>query len=328
MLLLLPLNGYAQQTVRGDVNGNGVVDIDDVNAVINIMVHKADPTAAADVNGDGAVDIDDLNIIINIMLGKIPDNTPETKTYTVNGVSFKMVAVEGGTFTMGASDDDNEAGYYEKPAHQVTLSSYSIGETEVTQALWVAVMGSNPSWFNGYQSSDDFDYGTNLQHPVEYVSWNDCQEFIAKLNQLTGATFRLPTEAEWEFAARGGNKSKSYKYSGSNTLDDVAWYYDNSAALGRGNPNYGPHTVATKSPNELGLYDMSGNVYEWCQDFFGKYSSGAQVNPTGPANDSSSSHVLRGSSFIGNTSNCRVSYRFSMEPWYLSGNFGLRLALE
>ena len=165
--------------------------------------------------------------------------------FMVNGVSFEMVRVEGGTFHMGAtSEQKDEAWDREKPVHSVTLSSYYIGKTEVTQALWQAVMGSNPSNFKG----------SNL--PVECVCWNDCQEFIQKLNSLTGRNFRLPTEAEWEFACRGGNNSRGYKYSGSNNLGSVAWYDDNSGGQ--------THPVATKAPNELGIYDMSGNVWEWC----------------------------------------------------------------
>ena len=157
--------------------------------------------------------------------------------------------------------DDSDADDDERPVHSVTLSSYSIGETEVTQALWTAVMGSNPSNFKG----------NNL--PVEKVSWNDCQTFIRKLNDLTGENFRLPTEAEWEFAARGGNRSRGYKYSGSDNLGDVAWYTDNSGDK--------THAVKSKSPNELGIYDMSGNVWERCSDIFGDYHDSPQTNPKG-----------------------------------------------
>ena len=193
-----------------------------------------------------------------------------------DGVSIKMIKVEGGTFTMGATDEQGtDPDSDEFPPHQVTLSNFSIGETEVTQGLWKAVMGNNPSNFTG----------DNL--PVEEVSWDDCQLFIAKLNQLTGRNFRLPTEAEWEYAARGGNKSKGYKYAGSNTIDNVAWYKDNSGDK--------THPVGSKAPNELGLYDMNGNVWEWCQDWFGDYSSSAQTNPTGPA--SGELRVNRGGSF-------------------------------
>lgn len=238
--------------------------------------------------------------------GSAPGGTAsEPKVYTVNGVSFKMIPVEGGTFTMGATaEQGSNANDNEKPTHQVTLSNFSIGETEVTQELWQAVMGSNPSYFSGNQQ------------PVEKVSWNDCQTFITKLNQLTGANFRLPTEAEWEFAARGGNKSLGYKYAGGNTIGDVAWYDNNSSSK--------THAVAQKQPNELGLYDMSGNVSERCQDGYGSYGSAAQTNPTGPAN--ASSRVYRGGSWRGGAWYCRVSYRDSGTPTYTFDSVGLRLA--
>ena len=234
-------------------------------------------------------------------------NTGGTQTFTVNGVAFTMVGVEGGTFTMGATSEQGTSDPYddEYPTHSVTLSDFAIGETEVTQELWRAVMGNNPSSFSG----------TNL--PVENVSWNDCQTFITKLNQLTGKHFRLPTEAEWEYAARGGNKSKGYKYAGSNTLSNVAWYYDNSSSK--------THPVKQKQANELGLYDMSGNVWEWCQDWFGTYSSSAQTNPAGPA--SGSYRVYRGGGWYYNARICRVSFRNFDTPADCNGDLGLRLAL-
>ena len=231
-----------------------------------------------------------------------PGPTPSDGTYTVNGVSFKMIAVDGGTFQMGQSADGNNV----TPVHSVTLSSYSIGETEVTQALWKAVMGTNPSNWQG----------DNL--PVEKVSWNDCQTFITKLNQLTGKTFRLPTEAEWEFAAKGGTKSKGYTYSGSNTLGDVAWYTDNSSSK--------THEVATKQANELGIYDMSGNVWEWCQDWYGSYSSTTQSNPTGPT--SGSNRVLRGGGWCYNASYCRSANRSNNSPSRIYADYGFRLVLS
>ena len=230
----------------------------------------------------------------------------ETQTITVNSVSFTMIAVEGGTFQMGAtSEQGGDADSDEKPVHSVTLSDYYIGETEVTQELWEAVMVSNPSYFSG------------SQRPVERVSWNDCQEFITQLNQLTGKNFRLPTEAEWEYAARGGSKSKGYKYSGSNTIGNVAWYDVNSI--------YQTHNVKTKSPNELGIYDMSGNVYEWCQDWYGSYSSGSQTNPTGPS--SGSDRVCRGGSVGSGAGSCRVSNRGYGNPDDGNLILGLRLCL-
>ena len=214
-----------------------------------------------------------------------------------------MVYVQGGTFMMGADASNKDAYKDEKPAHQVTLSSYYICKYEVTQALWQEVMGSNPSNFKG----------DNL--PVENVSWNDCQEFISKLNALTGQHYRLPTEAEWEFAARGGNSSRGYKYSGSSTLSDVAWYDDNS-----GNTT---HPVGTKSPNELGLYDMSGNVWEWCSDWNGNYSSSAQTNPAGPS--SGTRRVFRGGCWYNFARFCRASCRNDYSPAGRGHGLGLRL---
>ena len=229
------------------------------------------------------------------------DSTAMVDTYYANGVSFEMVRVEGGTFTMGAiAEQGSDANENEKPAHQVTLSSYMIGKTEVTQELWEAVMGSNPSYFKG----------SNL--PVEQVSWEDCQAFITKLNALTGKNFRLPTEAEWEFAACGGSKGQGFKYSGSNTVDDVAWCDDSTT-----------HPVATKTPNELGIYDMTGNVWEWCNDWYSDYTSASQTNPTGP--DSGLYRVYRGGGWGSGAWGCRVSFRGNEAPTFRG--LGLRLAL-
>ena len=267
-----------------------------------------------DINDDGAVDLSDVSILINYIL-----NPPgfANQTFTVKGVNFDMIAVDGGTFTMGATEEQGSEAYNsEKPTHPVTLSSYYIGKTEVTQELWEAVMGSNPSWFKDSNFEDPNFKDPKL--PVEQVSWNDCQTFITKLNALTGKSFRLPTEAEWEFAARGGNKSKGYIYSGSNTIVDVAWYNSNS--------NWATCPVATKAPNELGIYDMSGNVWEWCSDWYGNYSSESQTNPTGPK--SGSYRVERGGGWYSNARYCRVSYRGNYSPGYINEYLGLRLCLS
>lgn len=230
-----------------------------------------------------------------------------SRTFTVNGVKFTMVPVEGGTFTMGAtSEQGSDANEDEKPAHEVTLSDYYIGQTEVTQALWKVVMGSNPSNF----ARDNL--------PVESVSWNDCQVFIQKLNQLTGKQFRLPTEAEWEYAARGGRKSRGYKYAGGNNIGLVAWCGDNS-----GNRT---HTVATKQANELGVYDMSGNVEEWCSDWYDGYQSSSQSDPQRPS--LGSCRVNRGGSCYCNAGDCRVSYRFFGIPDFRYNDLGLRLSCK
>ena len=224
-----------------------------------------------------------------------------------DGISIEMVKVEAGTFMMGATPEMEKPNSDEKPLHQVTLiNDYYMGKYKVTQALWEAVMGSNPSYFKG----------DNL--PVEKVSWNDCQEFISKLNSLTGRKFRLPTEAEWEYAARGGKKRRGYQYSGSSNITDVAWYDGNSGSK--------THPVGTKQANELGIYDMSGNVYEWCLDWYGSYSSSSQTNPTGA--DSGSSRVIRGGCWDGFARFCRLSYRGRIPPYICSYYLGLRLALS
>lgn len=226
-----------------------------------------------DVSRDGNTNIADVAVLIDYLLSGVwpEEYEVETDTITVNGVSFVMVRVIGGMFTMGAtSEQGSNAQNNEKPAHKVLLSTFSIGQTEVTQALWKAVMGTNPS----------NNIGDNL--PVEHIRRSECISFIKKLNSLTGLNFRLPTEAEWEFAARGGKLSKGYIYSGSNDVDDVAWYKDNAGGT--------THEVGTKAPNELGLYDMSGNVSEWCQDWYGNYSASAQTNPTGPSSGTKRVH--------------------------------------
>ena len=269
-----------------------------------------------DVNQDNSVDIDDVTCLVNYLLnGTWPVAAPETETFTVNGVSFTMVTVEGGTFTMGATAEQvDEARDNEYPAHEVTLPTFSIGQTEVTQALWQAVMGNNPS-----------DFADNPQRPVECVSWDDCKRFINHLNQMTGKAFRLPTEAEWEFAARGGNLSQGYKYAGSNAINDVAWCWENLPSYQSGTPGFGTQTVATKLPNELGLYDMSGNVMEWCQDKYVGYNGELPMDTTGPL-PNGFLYVNRGGNWHGLAGGCRVSFRsfdFQNETDNLTG---LRLA--
>ncbi len=211
-----------------------------------------------------------------------------------------------------------------RATRNLPTSDYYIGQTEVTQALWQAVMGSNPlNW-----------KGDNL--PVEEVSWNDCQQFITKLNQLTGRKFRLPTEAEWEYAARGGNKSRGYKYAGGNTLDQVGWYWENSGdsrLSGEWDRNKvsanhcRTHPVGQKQANELGIYDMAGNVWEWCQDWYSSsyYSNSPTVNPCNTT--SASNRVYRGGSWSRYAWGCRVSYRYSNSPGNSYYNLGMRLAL-
>lgn len=229
----------------------------------------------------------------------LSNNATSTQRQEIEKLLGSMVYVEGGTFLMGAQSTapnapnyDSEAFVGESPVHRVTVSSFYMSKYEVTQGLWEAVMGTNPSKFKG----------DNL--PVDSVSWYDCQDFIAKLNKLTGKEFRLPTEAEWEYAARGGNKSRGYKYSGSNTIGVVAWYI--------GNYSDKTHPVGSKQPNELGLYDMSGNVWEWCQDRYRPYSFSSQTDPTGPS--SGSYRVHRGGCWFSSAQGCRVSNRFGSAP--------------
>ncbi|MBI3142139.1 MAG: SUMF1/EgtB/PvdO family nonheme iron enzyme [Bacteroidetes bacterium] len=228
-----------------------------------------------------------------------------------------MVYVPGGTFTMGCTGEQGSDCFDdESPAHLVTLSSYSMGKYEVTQAQWRAVMGSDPAELY-HKGCDDC--------PVEQVKWDDVQAFIRNLNQLTGKVFRLPTEAEWEFAARGGTKSSGYKYAGSNTLSYVAWFDENSYDLGSSHPDYGTHPVGQKGANELGLYDMSGNVWEWCADGYGAYSSSSQTNPSGPY--TGSGRVVRGGGRINSAGYCRVSNRSLSNPGIRPSPLGFRLAL-
>ena len=246
--------------------------------------------------------------IIALLAVSISAMAQSTQTFTVKGVSFKMVDVQGGTFMMGGtSEQGGDVDNNEKPIHKVTVSSFSIGQVEVTQDLWNAVMGNNPSYYKG------------AKLPVEQVSWDDCKVFIMYLNGLTGKKFRLPTEAEWEYAARGGSKSQGYKYAGSNTLNNVSWNYSNSGKT--------THPVASKQPNELGIYDMSGNVFEWCNDWYtpGYESTSPKSNPRGP--EYGMNHVIRGGSWLTPANDHRVSSRWYWTPNLGDNRIGLRLAL-
>jgi formylglycine-generating enzyme required for sulfatase activity len=229
------------------------------------------------------------------------DNSAKTQP-----AELEMVFVQGGKFTMGCTSEQYDCKNDEKPLHQVILSSFNIGKYEVTQAQWKAIMGYNPSYFTGDKL------------PVEMVSWDDAQEFIYRLNAATGKRYRLPTEAEWEYAARGGDKSKGYRYSGGNNIDNIAWYDNNADST--------THTVGLKQANELGIYDMSGNVYEWCSDWYGDYSSSTQTNPRGPA--TGSYRVIRGSSWNRIPSYCRVAFRGYNSPDIGRHRLGLRLVLQ
>jgi formylglycine-generating enzyme required for sulfatase activity len=217
---------------------------------------------------------------------------------------IEMVWVEGGSYLMGS----NKGGEDEKPVHEVTLKGFYIGKYEVTQEQWQKLMGNNPSKFFGCQ-----------QCPVERVSWDEVQVFIKKLNTQTGKSYRLPTEAEWEYAAKGGNKNSSYEYSGSDNIDEVAWY---------GDANDKPHPIGTKKANVLGIFDMTGNVWEWCSDWYDHnyYQYSTKRNPEGAL--TGDYRVLRGGSFYGYANNCRPADRNSNEPYFRSYNIGFRLAQD
>lgn len=288
--------------MKGDVNGDGTVTSTDVTALYNFLLYNDTSSLVnGDVNGDGNINSTDVTVVYSILL-----NGPETEivSYTVNGVTFNMIKVDGGTFMMGAADSDTEAYSLERPAHQVTLSDYWIGETEVTEKLWKAVM-----------QVDEVSYSMGDLYPMRFVTWDQCIDFAQRLSVLTGINFTLPTEAQWEFAARGGNLSHGYLYSGSNNLDEVAWY--------AGNSNNVLHEVATKTPNELGIYDMCGNIAEWCLDDIYDYTTEAQVDPTHPK--TTVNNMLRSSAWDDVARDCRLTTRWKtngMSIW-----IGLRLAI-
>ena len=303
------LTAAAATRVQGDVNGDGRVTISDVTSMIDLLIGNNDSyiDPQLDVDGDGSFNITDVSTLIDMLLtGDVPPVEPVK--VEVNGVTFVMVPVQGGTFTMGASYDETEyARRNEYPPHEVTLSGYYISQTEVTWEQWLAVTEGDTAGFEG-----------DLQGPVVNVNQFDCCRFVDKLTELTGKVFRMPTEAEWEFAARGGEGGVRLLFAGSNEADEVAWYYENSD--GR------PHTVATKLPNSLGIYDMSGNVLEWCQDFYYHYSYDPQVNPVGP--ESGYTNVVRGGGWDWDYMSCRVTCRNSYDPNERANNLGLRIAMN
>jgi|GEM_PF-2526207 len=295
----LTLDFYLQYEYLDDIHKSSVLvrNLMDAEDIITISL----PIEVTATNPSDKVN---LNLIVgNSILGEEHVwNIDVVRDHWVipikDDLSITMIYIEGGSFNMGSDDGYSD----ERPVHRVTLSDFYIGETVVTQELWIAIMGSNPSRF------------IRANKPVEQVSWDDCQIFITKLNELTGKKFRLPTEAEWEYAARGGNKSKGYKYAGSNRLDNVAWY--------DGNSSYKTHPVKQKQANELGLYDMSGNVWELCYDWFNNYSKTGQTNPIGST--IGFGRVARGGSCGHNAFYCRTSCRGD------DGNYdpiGIRLVL-
>lgn len=289
------LEQYLRENPNGDYRDLAEAALQRLNAVANTQL---------DSDKDGVPDATDQ---CPTQFGLASNNgcpLPISESSYDDPYVGRMVLVKGGTFQMG----DANGGSDEKPVHSVSLNNFYLGKTEVTQAQWQAVMGSNPSSFNNCD-----------QCPVESVSWDDAQEFIKKLNAKTGKTYRLPTEAEWEYAARGG-KSATYTYAGSNTVDEVAWYSSNSG--------YKTHPVGEKKANELGLYDMSGNVWEWCQDWYADdyYAKSPSSNPPGPT--TGSLRVIRGGSWNVNPAYLRVAFRGYGTPDRRDDGIGFRLARQ
>ena len=280
----------------------------------NISLHKA-----AEFFGKAL----DLSLIGNNSIEgenkQSESNESSLQPISVNGVSFNMVKVQGGTFTIGATPEQESENPWddERPAHEVAVTDYMIGETAVTQALWEAVMGVSIQEQCKKGTLGSSLRGVGANYPMYHISWNDCQDFVTRLSQLTGKTFRLPTEAEWEFAARGGNQCKGFKYAGSDTLGDVAWYDDGQT--------FETSPVAQKQPNELGLYDMSGNVWEWCQDWYINY--GVELTPA-MLKSAGMSHVTRGGSWNRAPRFCRVSVRGHSTPNERVNYVGLRVVME
>jgi formylglycine-generating enzyme required for sulfatase activity len=286
---LIPYSASAKMIWSSGNNNVATVESNDKNAAVSsegLVTAKAAGTAVISVKTKDGKHIAEC-------------------TVTVINPEPELVLVEGGTFTMGCTDGNCTE--EELPAHKVTLSSYKIAKYLITQQQWEAVMGNKPSHFRGHDL------------PVEGVSWHAVQEYIEKLNAATGKNYRLPTEAEWEYAARGGNQSKGYKYSGSDDINAVAWHNGNSGTT--------THPVGTKTPNELGIYDMSGNLWEWCNDWYDVYTDQPETNPLGP--DSGAKRVVRGGSYLTISAyGChRVSFRSSTRPEGFGRDLGFRLVL-
>ena len=291
------VNGYLGKA--GDLNGDGNFNITDVTGLIDCILTDSQTDIIADVDGDKVLSINDITSGVDIiMCGRTPCHV-----FVVDGYVFRMIEVEGGTFNMGGYDD--QAYGDELPVHEVTLSTFLIGETEVTNGMWIYLMGDDPH--EGHPDS---------YCPAVNLAWWSCLSLTNYLTEQIGVNFRMPTEAEWEYAARGGKFSRGYKYSGSNNYDDVAWCENNSGDV--------THHVGNKRPNELGIYDMSGNVWEWCQDWYGPYPSESSVNPTGP--ETGTERVVRGGCMWGHVRLCRTTYRMGYDPGTRRQDIGFRLA--
>ncbi len=287
----------AQAGIRGDVNGDGSVTASDVTAIYSFLLNDdSSNLVSGDVNGDGSITAGDVTAVYNILLNGAEQEMPEYIDFEVNGVTFRMIYVKGGTFTMG---NDNMAS--ESPAHSVTLTDFYIAETECTQALWKALF-------------PDYSHFANVgdQKPCNGQWYSEILQFADALNAYlheSGAlaadkSFMLPTEAQWEWAARGGVKSNGYTYAGSNNIDDVAWYAANSGNV--------VHDVKLKASNELGLYDMSGNAFEATTDNFSvdySWAADGETDPTGSPTASSYGLTRRGGSCSQTANRCTVTKR-------------------
>ena len=290
----------------GDCNANGEVSIAEVQTAINQYLGKDKVESCNDENGDGSVSISEVQTIINNYLEGCDSGEPQPgDTWTEPNTGMEFVYVPSGCYQMGCNSTwSGSCNSYEKPVHEVCVDGFWISKYEVTQGQWKEIMGNNPSYF---------DNGDN--YPVEKVSWNDCQDFIDNLNSESSKTFRLPTEAEWEYAARSGGKQQ--KYAGGGDVDSVAWYGGNSGDQ--------THEVGTKAPNDLGIYDMSGNVWEWCSDWYSSdyYSNSPKNNPQGPS--SGSYRVGRGGGWDSVAEYVRAVIRVYGVPSYTYVGIGLRL---
>jgi len=251
-------------------------------------------------------------------------STPEIieEDFTEAQYGIEMIYVQGGTFLMGCTPgQEDDCDEREKPAHEVTVGDFYIGKYEVTQKQWREIMGIDLRGQLKIATGIALPLsGKNEDHPMYYVSWEDTREFIERLNEKTDKNYRLPTEAEWEYAARGGNQSRGYKYSGSNDIGAVSWYSDNSKSR--------THPVGTKEANELGIHDMNGNVNEWVSDWYVDYSDDTQVDPSVPELDRYPYRVFRGGSWFNGAWYARVSYRNAGSSKGRTGDMGFRLALS
>ena len=239
-------------------------------------------------------------------------------TETAFGINMRMIFVEGGTFTMGCtSDQGDDCDDDEKPTRETTVGSFHIGMLKVTQSQWEKVMGTTLDQQRA-KAGNSMTYGVGADYPMYYVSWEEAKEFCRRLSQQTGRNYSLPTEAEWEYAARGGKKSEGTKYAGSQSIRDVAWYWDNSGSS--------THKCGTKRPNALGIYDMSGNVWEWCEDRYGQYLQYDKDNPKGAS--TGFRRVIRGGSWNNFARDCRVASRGSSSPGSRFDTTGFRVVLH